>query len=797
MITTDIDTTGVSTTGVAASHRSTISEKGAKFIIHILRDTLYTDKILAPIREYSTNAVDAHVEAGCPTKPIRVTLPNSLCKEFKVRDFGKGMSEKKVFSVFSNYGESTKRGTNDQVGMLGIGSKSAFAYTKNFSVITYLSGVKTTYIASIETSDEGDFMRFCQEKTDEPNGTEIVIPVDAKDVNEFTNRAARFFRFWNVMPVFEGNVLSITAPKTEYVGKDKDWYITETDNNATHVLMGNIAYAVRSSEVKWDSMNLDAQLRDALVRLFSNGMVLCVNIGDVDIASNREALQMTTKTCDKLISILKKANDELTAYVDEKAKDKKTNFERVVGIEELRSEKGNFLPRVLRPYYDKYTGNLRTNFDMSACGATVRVYRNPNDGRRIRVYGEAQSQIAIKNRIKYVIDDTKDAHVPRVAGLLYKNQNHSITSAAANGATGSPVPALFDYVYIITVNDQAKWDAWMKVNPLFDMPLDKLSNLPIRKLGEIYGLTTMKRSPEQLARSRSVELLLNVSEKKSCTTRKDMQDYFKITPADPTKEKVYVLIDSYMIQQYSSGSMSPERFCSFLREITTQTGLAMPQIVAVRQKHFDAAYQKNNKSLTQWILEQLKTTAGAKMTDMLLNYFVINSGRSVLDVPAIHGWDASDLFNLYSRGVTAGMTSNYKQYASLFAPLEAFAKDYEKAYKQSQKLSTRNYSHSVIDAINYILRNTFVDYSGVTSEYTKILTDMVKSKMVFTIDTKSINEFVLKYPMLRHVSYYDIQSSDVFQRTVNYMLMVNELESLKNSSAPATVLPVAKSSKKV
>lgn len=48
-------------------------------VITLLRDTLYSDKILAVLREYGTNAWDAQREAdtavGRPPQPIVVKLP--------------------------------------------------------------------------------------------------------------------------------------------------------------------------------------------------------------------------------------------------------------------------------------------------------------------------------------------------------------------------------------------------------------------------------------------------------------------------------------------------------------------------------------------------------------------------------------------------------------------------------------------------------------------------------------------------------------------------------------------------
>ena len=49
---------------VAESGEFSISSQDAPHIMRILRDTLYSDKILAVLREYSSNAWDAHAMAG-------------------------------------------------------------------------------------------------------------------------------------------------------------------------------------------------------------------------------------------------------------------------------------------------------------------------------------------------------------------------------------------------------------------------------------------------------------------------------------------------------------------------------------------------------------------------------------------------------------------------------------------------------------------------------------------------------------------------------------------------------------
>lgn len=142
--------------GVTAKGKFGISRRSQAHIMTILRDTLYSDKILAVLREYSSNAWDAHKMVGKGDLPIQVTLPDNDNPSLVIRDFGPGMSPREVFHIYTQYGESTKRDTDDAVGMMGIGSKSAFAYSDSFTVTSWNGGMRRVYIAVLDASNEGD-----------------------------------------------------------------------------------------------------------------------------------------------------------------------------------------------------------------------------------------------------------------------------------------------------------------------------------------------------------------------------------------------------------------------------------------------------------------------------------------------------------------------------------------------------------------------------------------------------------------------------------------------------------------
>ncbi len=107
---------------------------------NILSSGLYANKVRAIIRELSCNAVDSHVAAGKADVPFDVHLPNAIEPWFSIRDYGTGLSHDQVTNIYTTYFESTKTGSNDFIGALGLGSKSPFSYNDIFTVTNVKDG---------------------------------------------------------------------------------------------------------------------------------------------------------------------------------------------------------------------------------------------------------------------------------------------------------------------------------------------------------------------------------------------------------------------------------------------------------------------------------------------------------------------------------------------------------------------------------------------------------------------------------------------------------------------------------
>lgn len=240
---------------------------------------LYSNKEGATAREYSTNARDAHIEAGKADVPIKVTLPSQYNPYFIVQDFGVGMSTDDLCDIYTKFGESTKRDSNEYNGMFGFGSKSAIAYTNQFTVVSIKDGIKSHAVISKREDWSITLKIVAVMPTDEDNGTTVTIPVH--NPAEFAAKAKDFYRFW-----IPGTVEVDGKFPEQAVGEkiDDNLYFSPREGSS-YVVMGNVAYTIPNPE---------ALFRNARMKKIS--FVAYVPLGAVDHTPAREGLEFNTKT---------------------------------------------------------------------------------------------------------------------------------------------------------------------------------------------------------------------------------------------------------------------------------------------------------------------------------------------------------------------------------------------------------------------------------------------------------------------------------------------------------------------
>ena len=368
----------VVTQGVQGAVSFGIKQEGLAHIFNVLRNQLYSDKILAVLREYSCNAVDAHTEAG-HNRPIEVTLPSRLSLELKIRDYGIGLSETDIQEIYAFYGESTKRKSNSLIGQLGLGSKSAFAYGDNFVINSFHNGVKTTYNAYIDPSQIGQIAKLASAPTTEANGVEIVIPVKPADCETFVSTARSLFTYFKVKPIVRG-AANFTYEEVTPIYSGADWRILKADRSSYGrrcvAVMGNIGYTLSSSALKLDENNNDEAV---IERLLTNCEIeLDVPIGELDIAASREGLQYTDRTIDNLKKRILVIRDFLVADITKQLKGAQSlwSFKKMLG------EMHNFNS----PYY-VVCNAMRGKNGYDYNGKTIKDYTiNFNNSRGFKLY---------------------------------------------------------------------------------------------------------------------------------------------------------------------------------------------------------------------------------------------------------------------------------------------------------------------------------------------------------------------------------------------------------------------------
>lgn len=256
---------------------------------------LYSDIPQAIIRELSANAWDSHQAAGKEDTPFIVHLPNRLEPFLSIRDYGLGLSHEDILNLYTTYFESTKTDTNDQVGSFGLGSKSPFAYTDNFTVTSYFNGVKSIYSMFKAETGFPAVALLNKSKIDEPNGLEIQLAIRDEDFDRFIQVASFIYRHFPVQPKITGNTTIKLEKKVVLSGED--WAIYEPVEKYRYdktVLMGCIVYPIQLHLVDQKMRNL----------FYSKDLLIKVPIGAIDISANREEIHYSSKTITALNDIL-------------------------------------------------------------------------------------------------------------------------------------------------------------------------------------------------------------------------------------------------------------------------------------------------------------------------------------------------------------------------------------------------------------------------------------------------------------------------------------------------------------
>lgn len=280
---------------------------------NILSSGLYANKVRAIIRELSCNAIDSHTAAGKPDTPFDVHLPNTLEPWFSIRDYGTGLTHEQVTNIYTTYFESTKTESNDFIGALGLGSKSPFSYTDNFTVTAIKDERKGIYTAFINEAGVPSIALMMEEATSEPAGVEVKFSVnDRWDFDKFQQEARTVYKWFKQRPVISGCAeFKFVEPEFETENIIPGVHSLTSRHYGSTAIMGNIAYPIEIPDTD--------QTLGELRTLLKCGLVMEFAIGELDFQASREGLSYIPQTVAAIKNKLVALNAQLAVHIAEEA----------------------------------------------------------------------------------------------------------------------------------------------------------------------------------------------------------------------------------------------------------------------------------------------------------------------------------------------------------------------------------------------------------------------------------------------------------------------------------------------
>lgn len=254
----------------------------AQILMQMLSKNLYSDPIGSTVRECASNALDSHRRAGVDD-PIIVSfkINESNNYEFSVEDFGIGLDAEDVKNIISKYGKSTKRNSNTELGMMGLGFKAPLAYSSSFYFVCRKDGMERKYMM-YEGEDVNTIDLMYEKPTEERNGVKVIVPVKWGDRDSFFHKIEQQLSYFENV-YFDVIVGNHVIPNDFTIYRAKDFQVSQlSKDNKMHICLDNVYYPLDFSKLDFGDIIIPIGLRFSL----SDGIYP---------TPNREAIRYTTE----------------------------------------------------------------------------------------------------------------------------------------------------------------------------------------------------------------------------------------------------------------------------------------------------------------------------------------------------------------------------------------------------------------------------------------------------------------------------------------------------------------------
>ena len=586
----------------------TIDAEDMRYVASLLRNN-YSKPVLAVIREIVANGLDANSEANV-SRRVEVTVPSTLNPHFVVRDFGGGLSPEDIFGLYSKYGKSTKRSSNNYIGAFGIGKFAPLCYGDNFTCVSFHGGVKTSYNIFVNEDDDTKIVKLDQVPSSEPTGLSVEVAVADSDINTFRDEVKKFFKFFSKedMPNFIGiaddDEEFFEEVKFAMVAEDDSWFMLDDGSSnssyyrrnygnshyGSHAMMGRVHYPIDPDAINFDSLvdGVDDEARSLKDLVEQDNLYIRFDIGQLKLHHSRESLEYNKPTQKEILKVLKKVRSE----IEEIAKEKLGNAEDLWDAKVKYAQVVNNLPHTLR---NVFSNSFEWNGIKISNSAIERPYQyadsiiltqcdktddsDATDG--FRVKSQKVTRILPQENVRLVIQDLQSSHgnALRVRTLFNEDEDCKL-------------------VYIVNTTDQEG------ENHLYDvdgMGFVSISKSRIKYTSNIAKAKLQAKGRAVSGESRASVPLFELDINGSNIHRRKNSDYWlncneKINDlVQGSRELIYVPISSYkVVNELTSDKESTTELGALLRDVqgirNIQKGLhkgddefEFPLVVGVRR----------------------------------------------------------------------------------------------------------------------------------------------------------------------------------------------------------------------
>ena len=286
--------------GISKQKSCSIDTEDMRYIASLLRNN-YSNPLLATIREIIANALDVTKD-----KKVDIQLPTQIEPTFIVRDFGCGLSEEDMLGLYTKYGKSTKRDSNESIGGFGIGRFAPLSYTDSFIVRSVHKGHKHSYVVRVDEQDDTIVSQIESQPTKEADGIYVQVGIKKDDIHEFFKifKKTWWYRKDDIKLLNEdwGDVRLGKPQESNDVfdlyKENNYWEEVAHYGSDPYVLMGGIPYKVNQDD-DWF--------------MFKQGLVYKAEIGEFKLHHSRESLEYNPQ----VKQALKKASDKIFAKLNQ------------------------------------------------------------------------------------------------------------------------------------------------------------------------------------------------------------------------------------------------------------------------------------------------------------------------------------------------------------------------------------------------------------------------------------------------------------------------------------------------